>query len=262
MAGLTPSYVRVRSVVEAEEHPSPLTIERLDGQRILTVNATPVDGNIGAASNRVEKALAGISLPPGVSVRLGGVTELMRDSFADLWLALILSIILVYMVMAAQFESLRHPLVIMLTVPLAAIGAILATAAAGATISIISLVGLIILTGIAVNNGIVLVDYANQLRRQGMSPLAAVRQAGRVRLRPVLMTAITTIVGLFPLAFSSGEGAEIDKPLALAVMGGLLATTFLTLFFIPMLWEWVESWQAARQKPVTATADGLRSAEQ
>lgn len=243
-AGTT--YVRVRSVVEAEEQKAPVTIERQDGQRILTVLATPVDGNIGAASDKVERVLAVMELPPGVSVKLGGVTELMRDAFADLRLALILSIILVYMVMAAQFESILHPLVIMLTVPLAAIGAILATFAGGTTINIISLVGIIILTGIAVDNGIVLIDYANQLRRQGMSPAEAARQAGRVRLRPVLMTAATTIVGLFPLAFSSGEGAEIDRPLALSVMGGLLVSTILTLIFIPMIWELVESRKQVR----------------
>lgn len=245
--GGVPSYVRVRAVVEEKKVQSPLTVERQDGQRMVTVTAVPVDGNLGAASNRVEKALREMPLPPGVSVRLGGLTEIMRNSFADLRLALVLAVILVYMVMAAQFESLRHPLVIMLTVPLAAAGAILATWAGGQAISIISLVGLIVLGGIAVNNGIVLVDFANQLRRQGMEAREAAAQAGRVRLRPVLMTSITTIVGLIPLAFSRGEGAEIDRPLALSIMGGLTVAMFLTLFVIPVAWSWVEGRRAGER---------------
>ncbi|MBE3583805.1 MAG: efflux RND transporter permease subunit [Limnochordaceae bacterium] len=254
LPGSPATLSRVGAVSQVREETAPTSIERLDGQRIVTVKATPANGDIGTATTQVQQALDRLSLPPGVSVRLGGVSQIMQDSFADLRLALVLAVILVYMVMAAEFESLKDPLIIILTVPLAAVGAFWAIFASGNSISIISLVGMVILTGVVVNNGIVLVDYANQLVQQGMPVREAARTAGRVRLRPVLMTAITTILGLIPMAVSRGEAAELDRPLAISVMGGLALATFLTLVVVPVAWEWFQRGRtqtAASGSPLT-----------
>ena len=155
-------------------------------------------------------------------------------------MALALAVFLVYLVMASQFESFIHPLIIMFTVPLGLIGVVLALALTGTALSVVVLLGLIILSGIMVNNAILLVDYTNKLRRAGRARRSALLQAGQVRLRPILMTTLTTVLGLIPMALGWGEGAEIRAPMAIAVMGGLLFSALLTLFFIPAVYELVD----------------------
>lgn len=181
------------------------------------------------------------ALPDEYSISFKGQFEDMQESFGQLALGLLLAILLVYMVMAAQFESLSHPFIIMFTFPLAIIGVIWILILTGKTFSLVTFVGLIILSGIAVNNGIVLIDYVNQLRKNGMAIKAALVEAGRTRIRPVLITAGTTIIGMLPMAVTTSEGSNMRSPMALTVIGGLISSTFLTLFFIPVMYLFVNS---------------------
>jgi multidrug efflux pump subunit AcrB len=175
-------------------------------------------------------------VPEGITVEIGGQNEELLRSYRSLVLALILAVFLVYLVMAAQFESFLHPFIIMFTVPLGAIGVVFTLLATGKPVSVIVFIGVILLAGIVVNNGIVLIDYVNTLRRRGVSKGEALRTAGRVRLRPILMTTLTTVLGLIPMALGIGEGAEIRAPMALTVIGGLSVATILTLLVIPSLY--------------------------
>ena len=167
----------------------------------------------------------------------GGEFEMMTESFADLFLALLMAIALVYMVLAAQFESLLHPLVIMFSIPVAAIGVVLALFITRTSFSVVTFIGVIMLAGIVVNNAIVLVDYINQLRGRGLARDEAILTAGPVRLRPILMTALTTILAMLPLTLGLGEGAELQVSMAVAVIGGLTVSTFLTLVFVPVIYS-------------------------
>jgi HAE1 family hydrophobic/amphiphilic exporter-1 len=186
---------------------------------------------------RVEKALAGISLPQDYSFAVTGEEKLRRESFSSLWFALLLAVILVYMVMASQFESLRHPFVILLTIPLAMVGAVGLLIVLGLPLNIMSFIGMIMLAGIAVNDSIILVDLINQQRRGGMDMEAAIIKAGQLRIRPIFMTSATTILALFPLTLGIGEGAALRAPLAVAVIGGLVTSTLLTLVVIPSVYR-------------------------
>jgi len=161
----------------------------------------------------------------------------MQDSFNSMQFALALAVFLVYLVMAAQFESLLHPFIILFTIPLALVGAIWALFLTGTTMNVIAFIGVIMLAGIVVNNAIVLVDLINQLRAAGMEKTAAIREAGRARLRPILMTTMTTALGLLPMAIGLGEGSELRTPMAITVIGGLLVSTFLTLVVIPVVYS-------------------------
>jgi len=179
----------------------------------------------------------------------------MLDTFRTLGQALALAILLVFMVMASQFESLVHPFVIMFTIPLALIGVVFAFLISGVTISLTSFIGFIMLSGIVVNNGIVLVDYTNQLRRKGMSYAEAVIEAGSTRMRPVLITALTTMFGMLPMVLDRSEGSEMRAPMAITVIGGLSAATFLTLFVVPSLYSLVaEAGERRKARKETAPA--------
>jgi len=186
---------------------------------------------------RVEKALAGVSLPQDYSFAVTGEEKLRRESFSHLWFALLLAVILVYMVMASQFESLRHPFVILLTIPLAMVGAVGLLVILGLPLNIMSFIGMIMLAGIAVNDSIILVDLINQQRRSGMDIEAAIIKAGQLRIRPIFMTSATTILALFPLTLGIGEGVALRAPLAVAVIGGLVTSTLLTLVVIPSVYR-------------------------
>jgi HAE1 family hydrophobic/amphiphilic exporter-1 len=181
-----------------------------------------------------------VPLPDGYSIKFEGQHRLMEEAFEELTLALILAVILVYAVMAAQFESFVYPFTIMFTVPFAAIGVVFGLLLTGRSFNVPAFMGVIMLAGIVVNNAIVLVDYINQLKSEGVSAREAIIQAGPTRLRPVLMTTLTTVLGLFPLALGIGEGAEIQAPLATVVIGGLLASTLLTLIATPVIYSLVD----------------------
>jgi HAE1 family hydrophobic/amphiphilic exporter-1 len=176
-------------------------------------------------------------MPAGISAIVAGQSEEMQDSFKSMQFALALAVFLVYLVMASQFESLIHPLVILFTIPLALVGAILALFITGTTINIVAFIGIIMLAGIVVNNAIVLVDLINQLRDQGKERIEAILEAGTARLRPILMTSLTTTLGLVPMAMGFGEGSEVRTPMAITVIGGLTVSTLLTLVVIPVVYS-------------------------
>ncbi|HKL89072.1 MAG TPA: efflux RND transporter permease subunit, partial [Salinibacter sp.] len=180
---------------------------------------------------------ANLSVPSGLSTRVAGQSEEMAASFQSLLFALALALFLVYLVMASQFESLLYPFVIFFSIPLAAVGALWALWLTGTTLSVVVFIGFILLAGIVVNNAIVLIDLVNQLRADGADLLDAIVEGSRLRLRPILMTTLTTTLGLLPLALGFGEGAELRAPMAIPVIGGLVVSTLLTLVVIPVLYN-------------------------
>ena len=215
-------------------------ITRISQQRAAVVSANLAGRDLASVSKDIQGVIDNTVLPKGVTVELGGQNEELNASFRSLVFALLLAIFLVYLVMAAQFESFIHPFIILFTVPLGAIGVIWTLLLSGQALSVVVFIGIIMLAGIVVNNGIVLIDYINKLRRSGTSKFEALRKASRIRLRPIVMTTLTTVLGLLPMALGLGEGAEIRSPMALTVIGGLLGATVLTLFVIPVLYSLVD----------------------
>ncbi|KKM09670.1 multidrug ABC transporter [Clostridiales bacterium PH28_bin88] len=226
----------LREIARIEVAEGPEKIERRGQARMVTVRSDLAGRSLGQVVKEIQAALKDFKLPPGYTIEYGGESKEMQEAFGDLTLALVLAIALVYMIMAAQFESLVHPFVIMFSMPAAVIGVILALAVTGRTFGVTAFIGVILLAGIVVNNAIVLVDYVNILRKRGMERNAAIEKAGPTRLRPILMTALTTILGLLPLALGIGEGSESQAPMATAVIGGLLFSTMLTLVLVPVVY--------------------------
>ena len=224
--------------LEPAEGPRKITHEKQSRKVLISASVTGTN-DMGGTVKNIQAAIADIeeNLPSGYYLDFGGAYEDMQEAFVTLGLALLLAIILVYSVMASQFESLRQPFIVMFTMPLAVIGVMLILGITGTTLSVVSFVGGIILAGIVVNNGIVLIDHINQLRMSGMVKYEAILQGGMDRLRPVLITALTTIGGMLPMAISSGEGSELKSPMALTVIGGLISATFLTLIVIPIIYS-------------------------
>ncbi|MEM9556254.1 MAG: efflux RND transporter permease subunit [Acidobacteriota bacterium] len=224
----------------------PSEVRRIDGQRVALVRANLAEGAaLGTAVARIDARLTSLDWPAGMTFFLTGQNQEWERSRGSLLLALGLSIFLVYVIMAAQFESLLQPLVIMFTIPLAFLGTFLALHALDISLSIVVFLGMIMLAGIVVNNAIVLVDYANQLRQRGLGRDDAITTAGTVRLRPILMTTATTALGLLPMAVGLGDGAEIRRPMAIAVISGLIVSTLLTLLVIPTIYSLLERARAA-----------------
>ncbi len=215
----------------------PGEIRRVSQQRVAIVSANLNYGDLGEAAEDVQQTLSEITMPAGVFAEIGGQNEEMSDSFQSLLFALSLAVFLVYLVMASQFESLLHPFIILFTIPLALVGAILALYLTGTTISVVVFIGLILLAGIVVNNAIVLIDLINQMRQKGADKIEAIMEGGKSRLRPILMTTLTTTLGLLPLAIGFGDGAELRAPMGITVIGGLLVSTLLTLVVIPVMYD-------------------------
>lgn len=232
--------VILSTVAEIRRSAAPVEIERKYQQRLIRVSANPAGRDLGAISADIEARLADLQLPPGFAVRLGGQTAQQREAFASLYFTGVLALMLVYMVMASQFRSLKDPFVIMFSVPMGLIGVIWALFLTRTTLSTTSFMGIIMMVGIVVSNGVLLVEYTNELRRRGLGLADAVLTAGRTRLRPILMTSLTTIVGLTPMALGLLVGSEANAPLARAVIGGLAASTVLTLVLIPTLYTLLE----------------------
>ncbi|MBS4032555.1 MAG: efflux RND transporter permease subunit [Clostridiales bacterium] len=230
--------VRVGDVAEVERAQGPRVINRRNNQRTVTVTANLTEGkDLISARRDIQAAVDGLSLPAGYSASFRGQVLEMQTAFSGMLLALALAVALVYMVMASQFESFIHPLTVMFTLPLAAIGVIFTLLMTGQKLSIPSLIGVVMLAGVVVNNAIVLIDYVNQLRGRGLDLNSALLEAGETRLRPILMTTLTTVLALMPLALGIGSGAEMQQPLALTVMGGLTVGALLTLFVIPLIYS-------------------------
>lgn len=233
----TGKIVKLSEVAEVGEYWAPPTIERKSRQRIVTVKVTPHDISLGELAQQIEKeVLPQLNITSGYSVHLAGSYEDQQDTFRDMIFLFALIVLLVYIVMASQFESLRMPAIIMFSVPFALSGVIIALWISGRSLDMIGALGLVLLVGIVVKNGIVLVDYINLMRERGNELNTAIQMSGRSRLRPVLMTAFTTVLGMIPMAVSSGEGAEMWQPLGIVVIGGLTVSTFLTLYIVPILY--------------------------
>src|SRR5256712_844699 len=237
-AGRTP--ILLRDVAKVSLSSEPLQISRKNQQRVIDVTANVVNRPLGAVSAEIVQRLDRISWPAGFTYYMAGQTEQQQGAFGSLGLAGALALMLVYMIMASQFQSLVDPFVIMFTVPLGLIGVVWMLLLTHVTLSIVSFMGVITMVGIVVSNGILLVDYANRLQDSGLAPRDAVLRAGRIRLRPILMTALATILGMIPMALGLGEGSETNMPLARTVIGGLSVSTFLTLFLIPILYVMFE----------------------
>jgi len=234
------SQIPLRAISTIAYTKAPREILREDQERIVTLNIDISGRDLRRVTADVKKAMKEVSLPRDFRTEIGGTAEDQQESFMYLGLALLVAILLTYMVMASQFESLVDPFTILFTVPLSMIGVALGLMVTGTDMSVMALVGVVMLVGIVVNNGIVLVDKINQLRQEGMALEAAIHEAGRVRLRPVLMTAMTTILGMFPLAIGSGESGETWAPMGRAVMGGMTVATILTLVIVPIIYYYME----------------------
>ncbi len=228
--------VALRNVVSPEVGRGPESIRRKDQQRLVTVGANVAGRDLGSVAEQVQTRLDGIVRPAGYDLLVAGSFKEQQEAFQELVVSLVLALVLVYMVLACQYESLRNPLVVMFSVPTAAVGVLLTLFLTGTTLNLQSYIGCIMLGGIVVNNAILLVDQAGQLQSQGLAVYDAVAEAGRRRLRPILMTSLTTILGLLPLAFGVGEGADAQAPLARAVVGGLAGSTLITLLLVPAVY--------------------------
>ncbi|HHN75195.1 MAG TPA: AcrB/AcrD/AcrF family protein [Acidobacteria bacterium] len=237
--------IALSAVADIRIAAGPADIRRVGQRRVALVSANLAEGGLGGASEAIRQRLAAMDWPEGTSWRLAGQVQEMQRSTRSLWMALALSIFLVYVVMAIQFESMLHPLLIMITVPLALLGVVLVLSWLAVPLSVVVFLGMIMLAGIVVNNAIVLVDYVNTLRGRGEGLEEAVVRAGAVRLRPILMTTATTVLGLLPMALGLGDGAEIRMPMAVTVIAGLLSSTVLTLVVIPTAYAALESVRGA-----------------
>ncbi|WP_194765281.1 efflux RND transporter permease subunit [Microbacterium sp. UFMG61] len=233
--------VQLQEIATVEERNGPTSITTEQGRRTATITVPPASDNLAVATQSVNEALAAVDLPDGASAEVGGVATQQADSFSQLGLAMLAAILIVYVVMVATFKSLRQPLLLLVSVPFAATGAILLQIITGVPLGVASLIGVLMLIGIVVTNAIVLIDLVNQYREKGLSTIDAVRAGGEKRLRPILMTALATIFALTPMALGiTGHGGFISQPLAIVVIGGLISSTVLTLIVLPTLYNLVE----------------------
>lgn len=233
---LTQKQIRLSNIARIHEGFGPLNIERQNRERVVKVECNAYKRSSGRIIEDIKKAMQDMVFADDIIINFGGEAEEQKKSFRDLGMLLALGIVLVYMIMAAQFESLLDPFIIMFSIPFTFIGVISGLLVTGMTLNIISYLGAIMLVGIVVNNAIVLISYIIILRARGLSVYDAITNAGRDRLRPVLMTTITTLVGLLPLALSTGEGSESWRPLGITMFGGLTVSTLITMLFVPTLY--------------------------
>jgi multidrug efflux pump subunit AcrB len=230
--------IRLSDIAVFESTEAPKAVNRVDQTRYIAVSAAIAEGyNVGFVSEDVEAALENYNMPEGYNFTMSGENETINDAMEQVSLMLILALIFMYLIMVAQFQSLLSPFIIMFTIPLAFTGGLLGLYVSGSEVSVIALIGFVMLSGIIVNNGIVLVDYINQLRISGMEKREAIITAGRTRIRPVLMTALTTILALSTMAFSDDMGADMSKPMSVVTIGGLIYGTLLTLIVIPCIYD-------------------------
>ncbi len=234
------SQIPLKQIATISYSKGPVKINREDQLRVVAVTANVLDRDVGSVIKDIKDKLNNFDMPSGYFIEYGGSYKQMQDTFGTLGWALALGVLLVYMVMASQFESLIHPFIVMFEIPLAFIGVGFALFITGQTLSLPSFMGIIMLAGIVVNNAIVLIDYVNQLRKNGMSKFDALVEGGTTRLRPILITSLTTILGMLPMAVSMQEGSEMMRPMAIAVIGGLLVATVLTLVVIPVIYSIIE----------------------
>jgi HAE1 family hydrophobic/amphiphilic exporter-1 len=257
--------VPLGALATVEQVEAPSSIGRVDGERSATISATPEGSDLGTLTAALQTALDGLDLPVGVDVTVGGVAADQSDAFGDLGLALAIAVVIVYLVMVATFRSLAQPLILLVSVPFAATGALLMLLLTGTPLGVPALIGVLMLIGIVVTNAIVLIDLVNQYREQGRSVAEAVTEGARKRLRPIVMTAAATVLALSPMAVGlTGGGVFISQPLALVVIGGLISSTVLTLLLVPVLYTALETRRerrAARRARHRAAPAGAPAAE-
>ena len=249
--------VTLDAVATVDVSQGPAEIRRVAQERVAIITANLAYGDLGAAAQEAGLIVSRTPMPTGVTALVSGQSEEMEASFESMRFALVLAVFLVYLVMASQFESLIHPFIILFTIPLALVGAVLALFITGTTVNIVAFIGVIMLAGIVVNNAIVLVDLINQLRAQGMERHDAIIEAGTARLRPILMTSLTTALGLLPMAMGFGEGSEVRTPMAITVIGGLVVSTLLTLLVIPVVYSLMDRKRWPEAAAATATEAAL-----
>jgi HAE1 family hydrophobic/amphiphilic exporter-1 len=228
--------IKLKEIGSIEEYWGPPSIQHKRKERIVTVSAIPNGISLSELAKKIIKLTDEVPVPQDVLVNVGGSYEDQQESFQDLMLLMLMSLILVFIVMASQFESFTMPFIIMFSIPFAFTGVMLALFITGSTLNIVAGLGAVLLIGIVVKNGIILVDFTNLMRDRGMRLYDAIVAAGRSRLRPVLMTALTTILGMVPLAFSTGEGSEIWRPMGITVIGGLVFSTIITMIIVPVMY--------------------------
>ena len=248
--------VPMSTVAKVTEIMAPVQLTHVDGERTATVTAAVVNNNIGAASSATKTALEKLDLPAGATWELAGATEMTNDVFRTLGIAMLIAILLVYIIMVATFRSLLNPLILLVSIPFAAVGAVVLLLLTGTSLGMPSLIGLLMLIGIVVTNAIVLLDLIEQFRRKGMDARSAVMEGGRRRLRPILMTAIATILALMPMALGMGKGGFLSTPLAVVVIGGLFTSTILTLILVPVLYLALDR---LRREPRVASEESLEA---
>ncbi|MER6101079.1 efflux RND transporter permease subunit [Streptomyces sp. NPDC001832] len=264
--------VELGQIADVELVPGPVSMTRIDGQRAATITAKPTGDNTGAVSAALQKKINALKLPDGATATIGGVSEDQNDAFLKLGLAMLAAIAIVFMLLVATFKSLIQPLILLVSVPFAATGAVGLLVVTGTPMGVPAMIGMLMLIGIVVTNAIVLIDLINQYRAQGMGIVEAVIEGGRHRLRPILMTALATIFALLPMALGvTGEGGFISQPLAVVVIGGLVTSTLLTLLLVPTLYAMVElrkerraekkAIKQAKKAGVAAPAEEVREAE-
>ena len=230
--------VRLEKIAEFKTADSPTSIYRNGQTRFMTIKADIKDGYIVSdVSKEVEKIVNNLDKPSGYEFEMDGENEATTEAMGQVLLMMALGILLMYLIMVAQFQSLLSPFIILFTIPLAFTGGFLGLWISGSDVSVIAMIGFVMLAGIIVNNGIVLVDYINQLRRGGMEKKEAIREAGMTRLRPILMTALTTVLGLLPMVVGGSMGTDMTRPMAIVTIGGLIYGTLLTLFVVPCIYD-------------------------
>jgi hydrophobic/amphiphilic exporter-1 (mainly G- bacteria), HAE1 family len=257
--GLMVRGVPVRELIRVREAVGPVEIQRLDQSRVVPVYADAAGRDVDAAVRAVEAAVLHAPPPAPLRHEIGGENEEMRRSFRELGFAFMLALLLVYMILAAQFESLVHPFTVLLSVPLGLIGAVFALWLLGGGLNTVSLIGMVILIGIVDNDAVVKIDFINQLRREGLTTRDAIIEAGRARLRPIVMNTITTMLAITPMMLALGQGASLQAPLAIAIFGGLFTSTILTLIVIPVVYELIDdgrAWVAVHVGAAPAAVSG------
>ncbi|MER7279795.1 efflux RND transporter permease subunit [Dactylosporangium sp. NPDC000244] len=244
----TPPFVRLDQIADVAQDTGPVAITRIDGNRSATVSGRADTDNLGAVSTKLQEKLNALSLPAGVTVTLGGASQDQAEAFGQLGLAMLAAIAIVFIIMVATFRSVAQPLILLVSIPFAATGAIILLLATNTPLGLPAMIGVLMLIGIVVTNAIVLMDLINQYQESGMHVREAVVEGGRRRLRPILMTAVATICALLPMAIGlTGEGGFISQPLAIVVIGGLVSSTLLTLVLVPTLYTMVESTKEKRR---------------
>jgi HAE1 family hydrophobic/amphiphilic exporter-1 len=238
---------------------SPSQIEHSDQKRVVTITGDLNGRDLQSATDDITRVLDAYDMPRGYSYEIGGEAEEMMTSFSQLLYALLLSLVIIYMILAAQFESLVQPFIIMLAIPFALTGAFIGLFAADTPLSLVAFIGVIMLAGIVVNNSILLIDFINRNRQVYESRTEAIVAAGRYRFRPIIMTMLTTCLGLLPLALGIGSGAELTQPMGITVIGGLLFSTVVTLVFIPVIYSYVDDFseKMKRRRAQRRAARGL-----